>query len=81
MVAEIELFASEWGVNSDLLLLSVKDYSMTKSEIVPYISDLIKNVDFNRANNQLAGNPLRHNMNLTAYLPKWIFELSKKFKK
>ncbi len=72
-------FANEWGLDSQLLGKSVYSYSTSQPEVVPYINELIRSVNFGKARNQAAGNLLRHNMALTAKLPQWITEIKQKF--
>lgn len=72
-------FSLEWGLDSELLLKSVNSYSIVQPDVVPYINELISSVDFSKANNQTAGNLLRHNMTLTTILPAWIAEIKQKY--
>lgn len=72
-------FSSEWGLDSELLGKSVNSYSTSQPDVVPYITDLIRSVDFSKATNQTAGNLLRHNMTLTTKLPEWIVEIKQKY--
>ncbi|WP_249652389.1 hypothetical protein, partial [Lysinibacillus sp. D4A1_S13] len=58
-------FSLEWGPDSELLGKSVNSYSTSQPDVVPYINDLIRSVDFSKATNQAAGNLLRHKMTLT----------------
>ncbi|WP_338552910.1 HsdR family type I site-specific deoxyribonuclease [Paenibacillus sp. KS-LC4] len=72
-------FAVEWGLDSVTLEKSVLAYSTTQPSVVPYIHDLIRSVDFNKATNKSAGNKLKHNMMLTTKLPEWIAETKQKY--
>ncbi|MEV5024784.1 type I restriction endonuclease subunit R [Paenibacillus sp. LPE1-1-1.1] len=72
-------FAVEWGLDSATLEKSVLAYSTAQPSVVPYIHDLIRSVDFNKATNKSAGNKLKHNMTLTAKLPEWIAETKQKY--
>ena len=72
-------FSSEWGLDSKLLGKSVSSYSTSQPEVVPYISDLISGIDFDKANNQTAGNRLRHIMTLTEKLPILIAEIKQRY--
>ncbi|NEW09398.1 HsdR family type I site-specific deoxyribonuclease [Paenibacillus sp. SYP-B3998] len=72
-------FSLEWGLDSDLLVKSVKSYSILQPDVVPYINELISSVNFSKATNQTAGNLLRHNMTLTTKLPAWIAEIKQKY--
>lgn len=75
----VDGFSEEWGLDSQLLSKSVDAYSTSQPDIVPYINDLIRTVDFSKATNQTSGNLLKHNMTLTATLPKWIAEVKQKY--
>ncbi|WP_010631105.1 type I restriction endonuclease subunit R [Sporolactobacillus vineae] len=72
-------FSKEWGLNSDLLGKSVRSYSYSQPDVVPYIDELISSVDLNKASHQSAGNLLRHNMMLTTKLPEEIAEMKQKY--
>lgn len=72
-------FSSEWGLDSGLLEKSVISYSTSQPDIVPYINELISSINFDKANNQTAGNRLRHIMTLTENLPKLIAEIKQKY--
>lgn len=72
-------FATEWGIDNKLLYKSVMSYSNAQPAIVPYINDLISSVDFSKATNQDSGNKLKHNMLLTATLPKWMAEIKQRY--
>lgn len=78
-VAVVEGFAEEWGLDTELLLKSVVAYSASQPDVVPYIDELIKSVDFDRATNKSADNRLKHIMTLTRELPKWIVEIKQKY--
>jgi type I restriction enzyme R subunit len=75
----VDEFAIEWGIDNKLLYKSVMSYSIAQPSIIPYINDLISSVDFSKATNQTAGNKLKHNMLLTATLPKWMAEIRQRY--
>jgi type I restriction enzyme R subunit len=75
----VDEFAIEWGIDNKILYKSVISYSPSQPAIVPYINDLISSVDFSKATNQTAGNKLKHNMLLTATLPKWVAEIKQRY--
>lgn len=75
----VNTFAQEWGVDAELLNKSVSSYSDSHPDAIPYIEELIKSVNFNKATNQSAGNRLRHIMTLTKELPTWIAETKQKY--
>ncbi len=69
----------EWGLDSNLLEKSVRSYSLSQPEVIPYIDELITNIDFNAAKNQTSNNRLQHIMKLTHELPKLIAETQMKY--
>jgi len=75
----VDTFAKEWGLDAQLLRESVSSYSDSRPEVVPYIDELTKSIDFDKATNQSAGNRLRHIMTLTKELPAWIAETKQKY--
>lgn len=77
--SDVDDFAKEWGLDSELLGKCVVSYSVSHPDVVPYISEMISSVDFGRALNQTAENLLRHNMTLTKTLPQWIAEIKQKY--
>ncbi|MGE6402805.1 HsdR family type I site-specific deoxyribonuclease [Bacillus cereus] len=72
-------FSIEWGLDTQLLLKSVDAFSISQSDVIPYIDELTASVDFTKATNQSAGNKLRHNMNLMKELPNWILSIKGKY--
>ncbi|MBC6179078.1 type I restriction endonuclease subunit R, partial [Listeria welshimeri] len=62
----IHAFAKEWGIidQGDLLAKSVMAYSEMQPEVIPYFEDLIGSVEYEIAENKVAGNQLEHKMKL-----------------
>ncbi|WP_429949454.1 type I restriction endonuclease subunit R, EcoR124 family [Enterococcus sp. AZ101] len=77
---KIEQFSKEWGIDSTVLANSVEAYSISQPDLIPYIDDLTKHVDLTKAENQTAGNRLKHIMVLTKLLPDWMAEVKQQFK-
>jgi len=75
----VDAFAEVWGLNAELLNKSVSSYSDSQPDVIPYIDELTKSVDFDKATNKSAGNRLRHIMKLTKELPTWIAETKQKY--
>ena len=69
---EVSTFAQEWGLDQRLLLKSVEEYSYNDPEVIPYLTDIVKTLDFSKATNKSAGNMLKHNMMLHKALPTWM---------
>ena len=76
---EIDEFAKDWGLNAKLLAESVKEYSLNKKEIIPYIDDLQRSINYHEAR-QPEANPLMHTMHLVnEALPEYMVEIKKKY--
>lgn len=43
---EINKFAKDWGLDADLLAEFVKEYSLSKKEVIPYIDDIQRSIDY-----------------------------------
>lgn len=78
-MAEVEVFAKEWGLDAKLLQSSVIAYTASQPDIVPYIDEIMKRLDFGNAENKTAGNRLKHVMTLSRVLPGWVAEMKQKF--
>lgn len=79
MQMAVNELAMEWGLDSDLLGKSVRSYSHSQPDVVPYIDEIIKSVDFEAANNQAGNNRLIHVMKLTGKLPELIAEIKLRY--
>lgn len=75
----VDIFAGAWGLDAELLNKSVASYSDSQPDVIPYIDELTRSVDFDKATNQSAGNRLRHIMTLTKELITWIAETKQKY--
>lgn len=78
-LAAVETFAGEWGLDTKVLMNSLVAYTDTQPDVVPHIDDIMKSLNYDKANNQSAGSRLKHVMTLTKILPKWIAETKQKF--
>lgn len=79
MQTAVNALAMEWGLDSDLLEKSVRSYSPSQPDVVPYIDELIKSVDFDAAIHQAGNNRLMHVMKLTGKLPELIAEIKQRY--
>lgn len=77
MILEVKCFSNEWGIDYNTLLESIDAYSTSEIKTIPFISDIVKSVDFSKALNKSAGNKLKHNINLNKKLPQWMLEIKK----
>ena len=76
---EIDKFAKDWGLDANLLSESVKEYSLNEKEIIPYIEDLQRSVNYEEARKPEV-NPLKHTMHLVnEALPEYMVEIKKKY--
>lgn len=77
---EVQNFAKAWGIDESLLFKSLNHFSMAQKDVIPYIDELQKSVDFSIATNQVAGNQLEHMMTLiNKALPDWLVEIKQKY--
>ncbi len=79
MQLAVNELAMEWGLDSNLLEKSVRSYSCSQLDVVPYIDEIIKSVDFSAANNQAGSNRLMHVMKLTRDLPELIAKIKLRY--
>lgn len=77
--ARINELADEWGLDRDWLLKSVNAFSGGQARPIPYIDELTKSVDYDKATDKSAGNKLKHMMTLTKKLPEFIAETKEKY--
>ena len=77
---EVKAFASEWGIDADLLSKSLKEYSLIKPEEIPFRDDISKTLDPDKATNIFGGNKLMLNMKLGPVLQKWMRDIKQKYK-
>lgn len=78
VLREIDEFAKNWGLDTNLLSESVKEYSLNKREVIPYIEDLQRSVNYQEARKPKV-NPLMHTMQLVETLPEYMVEIKKKY--
>ena len=79
VLREIDEFAKNWGLDTNLLSESVKEYSLNKKEVIPYIEDLQRSVNYEEARKPEV-NPLMHTMHLVnEALPEYMIEIKKKY--
>lgn len=77
--ANINELADEWGIDREWLFKSVNAFSIRQAGAIPYIDELTKSVDYDKATDKSAGNKLKHMMNLTRKLPEFIAEAKEKY--
>ncbi|ODJ70816.1 deoxyribonuclease HsdR [Brochothrix thermosphacta] len=68
-------FADDWGIDRTLLNESVTNYSTQHKDVVPYIDDIIKSLNYLEAKKPTQGGQLMHTMQLTGLLPSWLAEV------
>lgn len=77
--ANINELADRWGIDRDWLFKSMNAFSVGQAEVIPYIDELTKSVDYDKATDKSAGNKLKHMMTLTQKLPEFIAETKEKY--
>lgn len=77
---EIYQISLEWGIDKDILEKSIKTYSVTKPNEIPYIDDLTNSIDYASIKNPKTSSLLEHNMVLSQELPNIVSKLKKKYK-
>jgi len=77
--ADINDLADRWGIDRAWLYKSVNTVSVTQREVIPYIDELTKSVDYGMATDKSAGSKLKHMMILTSKLPELIAEMKQKY--
>lgn len=79
--SEVKEFANYWGIDEELSSKSLNQFSVAEKNVIPYIDEIQKSVDFSTAKNQEAGNQLKHMMTLiNKELPNWLVEIKQKYK-
>lgn len=79
MKVEVNEVAVCWGINGDWLLKSVNTFTTSQPSAIPYIDELIKSVDYEKATDKSSGNKLKHMMVITRELPRIIIEFKQKY--
>ncbi|NEW63408.1 HsdR family type I site-specific deoxyribonuclease [Granulicatella sp. zg-ZJ] len=77
---DVKKFASEWGLDSELLEKSLMDYNVKKKDEIPYLSNLIKSLDETKATNEFAGNKITLSLNVHTALKQWMPEIKQTYK-
>lgn len=73
---EIEEFAREWGIDSEILKKSIWAYRSSQPDVIPYLDEIQESIDFSKALNRSAGNGIMHTIMLIKTLREWIKEIS-----
>jgi type I restriction enzyme R subunit len=76
---EVGNLADKWGLCRELLLKSVNSFIISKPTPIPYIDEITKSVDYEKANDKSAGNKLKHIMTMTTELPDCVKEIRVKY--
>lgn len=75
----IKVFAAEWGLDSNLLQKSFKEYDVKKPNDIPFREELTRTLNPNQATNEFAGNKLRLNIELSKILSDWMVETKQRY--
>ncbi|MBN2788911.1 MAG: HsdR family type I site-specific deoxyribonuclease [Candidatus Delongbacteria bacterium] len=76
---DVNDLADRWGICHNWLLKSVQSFSASKPTIMPFIDEITKSVDYEKASDKSAGSKLKHIMTMTTVLPGRIMELKLKY--
>ncbi len=77
---EVREFAADWGIDEYILSQSIDHFSVVREEVIPYVEELSRSVDFTAAKNKSAGNQLEHVITLVEKeLPEWLIEMKRKY--
>lgn len=76
---EVEHISENWGICKDWLLKSVKAFVISQPPPIPYIAEITKSVDYEKAIDKSAGSKLKHIMTMTETLPVSIKDLKLKY--
>ncbi len=78
MQEQICALALKWGLYEETLSKSVQAYNIAEPEKIPYMEELVKSLEFERALEK-APNILTHNMELRIKLPQEIRKIKEKY--
>ena len=76
---EADSIAEQWGIDQEWLLKSISAFNKSQPSSVPYIDEITKSVDYDKAADKSAGNKLKHTITLTRELPQMIMENKQKY--
>ena len=77
---EVKKFAEQWGLDEHLLSNSLAHFSIVRGNVIPFIDELSRTLDFVVAANESAGNRLEHVITLVEHeLPDWMIEMKRKY--
>jgi type I restriction enzyme R subunit len=76
---DVGILADNFGICRELLLKSINSFTISKSSIIPYIDEITKSVDYEKASDKSAGSKLKHIMTMIKVLPIKIKELKLKY--
>lgn len=71
--------ADRWGIDREWLYKAVNSFSTAQPKVVPYIDEISKSVNYDKATDLNEGNRLKHIKALTRKLPEMIAGLKEKF--
>ena len=79
LTIEVDNISEKSGLNSEWLLRSVNAFVITRPTTIPYIDEITKSVNYEKASDEAAGNKLKDIMTMTRLLPGSIMELKLKY--
>lgn len=72
-------YAEIWGVSPDLINKSLEKYSSSPSKVIPYIEEILVDIDMDKAKHKSATTNIDHCANFSEDYPKWLAETSAKY--
>jgi len=76
---EMFKFFDEWGIDIEILIKSLENYSLSEPEIVPYIEEISNSLNYENAKIKKGNSYLEHNIKLTNELSKWMRKIKNKY--
>lgn len=76
--SDIKTFATEWGIDFDLLKTSFYAFKRSPQDGIPRLQEISASVNIEIATRK-SPNKLMHNIELAKVLPKWLKETNKKY--
>lgn len=72
-------YGMKWGVKPDLIYKSLSEYSTSEPDIIPFLEEIMNDIDIGKAEDKSAGLHLNHFMNFNKEFPDWLAETAEKY--
>nr|WP_208003460.1 HsdR family type I site-specific deoxyribonuclease [Macrococcus goetzii] len=77
---DIKSFAAEYGVDANLMISSVNDYSEVQANVIPLVEEINRSIKFEEATKKLGQSMLKHKMEVLKLIKKEIPAIKKIYK-